>query len=133
MDPNYHILMGTRSLSNGQTALFSLHKGVHVEPIELDVISALSIATAASTISSKYARLDVLINNAGIGPYAPPPGEATTRDRLTQIFSTNVTGAACLTDAFIPRLQKSSQPRIIFIFSAVGSLTQTLDPASSPV
>ncbi|CAF9921576.1 hypothetical protein IMSHALPRED_005208 [Imshaugia aleurites] len=40
-------------------------------------------------------------------------------------------GAACLSDALIPLLQKSSQPRIVFVSSAVGSLTQTLDPSSS--
>ncbi|KAL9134517.1 MAG: hypothetical protein Q9175_004297 [Cornicularia normoerica] len=129
-DPNYHILMGTRSLSNGEAAISSLPAGVSVEPIELDVTSDTSIAAAAAVVASKHGRLDVLINNAGIGPYAPP-AEASTRERFTQILSTNVTGAACLTDALISLLQKSSQPRIVFVSSAVGSLTQTLDPSSS--
>lgn len=128
-EPNYHILMGTRSLSNGQAAISSLPSGVAVEPLELDVTSDPSIAAAASVVASKHGRLDVLINNAGIGPNAFP-AEASTRERFTKILSTNVTGAACLTDAFIPLLQKSSQPRIIFVSSAVGSLTQALDPSS---
>ncbi|CAD6565179.1 MAG: hypothetical protein ASARMPRED_006501 [Alectoria sarmentosa] len=133
-DPNFHILMGTRSLSNGQAAISSLPNGgvVVVEPIELDVTSDPSIAAAASVVATKYGRLDVLINNAGIGPYAFP-AEASTRERFTRIFSTNVTGAACLTDAFIPLLQKSSQPRIIFVSSGVGSLSQTLDPSRAGV
>lgn len=128
-EPNYHILMGTRSLSHGHAAISSLPQDVAVEPIELDVTSDSTITAAASMVASKFGRLDVLINNAGIGPYALP-AEASTRERFSKIFSTNVTGAACLTDAFIPLLQKASQPRIIFVSSAVGSLTQTLDPSS---
>ncbi len=129
-NPNYHILMGTRTLSNGEAALSTLPKDTLVEPIELDVTSDLSITQAATSVSTKHGRLDILINNAGIGPYAPA-ATASTRERFTQILSTNVTSAACLTDAFIPLLRLSSEPRIIFVSSAVGSLTQTLDPTSS--
>lgn len=125
-NPTYHVLMGSRSLSKAQTAISSLPPGLSVEPLELDVTSDASIQAAYDTVASEHGRLDVLINNAGIASRAVPP-DATFRQELTQIIDTNAISAACLTETFIPLLRKSSNPRIIFITSRLGSITRTFD------
>lgn len=126
-NPEYHVLMGCRSLEKGQAAIASLPPNLSVEPIELDVTNDSSISKAVATVQEKYGRLDVLINNAGIARGAPSQ-DLSLRQRYTQIMDTNAIGAACLTEAFVHLLQKSSHPRIIFMTSELGSIGSTLDP-----
>lgn len=66
--PSYHILMGSRDAHRGQVAAAKLQaKNLSVESITIDITSDESIAAAANEVSSKFGRLDVLINNAAIG------------------------------------------------------------------
>ena len=123
----YHVLMGCRSLEKGQAAITSLPPNLSVEPIELDVTNDSSISKAVATVQEKYGRLDVLINNAGTGSRSLPQGLGL-RQQYTQIMDTNAISAACLTEAFVPLLRKSSQPRIIFMTSELGSIGSTLNP-----
>ncbi|MCJ1368880.1 hypothetical protein MMC20_000087 [Loxospora ochrophaea] len=119
-NPSYHIIMGCRNLSSGQTACSTLPASVSVSPIELEITSDESIAACVSFISSTYGRLDVLINNAGILGLG-----STVRERFTNALSVIAISAACLTDAFLPLLSKSDCPRIVFVSSSLGSLTRS--------
>lgn len=124
---NFHILLGSRSVEKGKKAASSISdiaKGTSVEPLELDLASDESLAKAAKYVEEKYGRLDVLFNNAGISNVAG----ASFRDQFDQVLSTNVTGYACTTEAFIPLLRKSSLPRLLFMSSGLGSITSALDP-----
>ena len=125
---HWHIWIGSRDVSKGNDAAESLASlPSTVQAIQLDVTSDESISTCASTIEKTHGRLDVLINNAGIGP-STINTEPTLRQRFAKALDTNVYGAAVLTDACIPLLQRSSLPRIIFISSEMGSLSNALDP-----
>lgn len=56
-----------RSLQRGEEAKKALEsEGLHPEILELDVDSAESIRLARKTVTDKYGRLDVLVNNAGV-------------------------------------------------------------------
>lgn len=125
-NPSYHVLMGCRSMEKGHAAVATLH-GLSVEPIQLDVTSDESISRCYKSVEQKYGLLDVLINNAGTAGRDNPTAESV-RDMYTHIMSVNVISVACLTDAFIPLLKKSNNPRMIFITSHLGSLGYTLNP-----
>lgn len=126
-NPSYHILMGVRSLSKGEAAISSL-PNLSVEAVQLDVTSDSSISNAVEYVQDMFGRLDVLISNAGIPQLALPEG-LSLRERYTQTMDTNAIGPACLTEAFIPLLQKSSNPRIVFMTAGLGSIGDTLDPS----
>lgn len=66
---NYLILMGARSMDKVKQAaseVTTFAKNTEIDIVQLDVTSDESISRAAQTVSDKYGRIDVLVNNAGI-------------------------------------------------------------------
>ncbi|RDW57196.1 putative short chain dehydrogenase protein [Coleophoma crateriformis] len=129
--PDFDILLGSRSVEKGQSALADLRsahasslKG-RISVLQIDVTDQKSIAAAKVDVASKFGRLDVLINNAGIAVTRP----TDTLTNLRETFETNVFGAAMVTEAFESLLQKSSHPRLIYVSSDQGSITNRLNPA----
>ncbi|KAL2831602.1 putative retinol dehydrogenase [Aspergillus pseudoustus] len=98
-----------------------------VTSIEIDVTSDESIAAAKASIEAKYHRLDVLINNAGIALDVKDRPKYSLREMMKRTYDVNVFGAAAVTEAFIPLLEKSDNPRIVLTSSTVGSLARTSD------
>lgn len=69
----YHVLMGSRSLEKGNTAIENLKGEVPattntVEVLHLDLTSDESIERAFEIVKSSHGYIDVLINNAGKPP-----------------------------------------------------------------
>lgn len=129
-DPSYHVILGSRSLSQGHEAASSLPASGSVEPLEIDITSDASIEAAVETVKSKYGRLDALVNNAGIGLAAFEPG-TPRREMFEMTFAVNTIGSVCMTEAFLPLLRQSKSPQLVFVPSAVGSIAETLDPKAS--
>ncbi|KAJ7131445.1 hypothetical protein C8R44DRAFT_731664 [Mycena epipterygia] len=124
----YHVLIGSRDVERGAKAVESLQKeGLSVEMLAIDVADDQSIAAAAETVKSKFGRLDVLINNAGI-VLDSPSGEPSNRAIFEKTFAVNLFGAASTTEAFVPLLEKSPAARVVFVSSDLGSLTLRADP-----
>ena len=94
--------------------------------IELDVADDRSVDAAKTLIESTYDRIDVLVNNAGVYFLDRLPA----RDALRDSLATNVVGAVSLTEALLPVLRKSRDPRLVFVSSSMGSLQHNLDPES---
>jgi NAD(P)-dependent dehydrogenase (short-subunit alcohol dehydrogenase family) len=94
----------------------------------LDVTRAASILAASRLIEAQVGRLDVLVNNAGIGILRRPPAVLTAEDVRT-VYETNVFGVIAVTQAMLPLLERSAAARIVNISSTLGSLTAASDPA----
>jgi len=62
----FAVFLTARNASKAKTAATKLKSAGVIEPLALDVADARSIKDAASEVEQRYARLDVLINNAGI-------------------------------------------------------------------
>ncbi|KAJ0107121.1 hypothetical protein J7T55_014651 [Diaporthe amygdali] len=127
--PNYHILLGARSLEKGQKALNeaiaadSSLQG-RIEIIQIDVIDKRSIEAAREQVQAKFGKLDVLVNNAGIIVHRP---DVDTLTSLREHLGTNTVGTAITTETFEPLLKKSSSPRLIHVSSDQGSISMRLD------
>jgi NAD(P)-dependent dehydrogenase (short-subunit alcohol dehydrogenase family) len=119
------VLLGARDARRGAAATAGLDGDVTVLP--LDVTSDESVASAVKEVESRYGRLDVLVNNAGIvGPLVSALD--TGAEEMLACYATNVFGPVRVTRAFVPLLRRSAAPRIVMVSSGMGSLTITGDP-----
>lgn len=87
--------------------------------LELDVTNEASVAAAAASVE----RIDVLVNNAGISLDFAVPLVESDAAIFRRTYETNVFGVVTVTNAFLPALRGSSQPRIVNVSSGTGSLT----------
>jgi NAD(P)-dependent dehydrogenase (short-subunit alcohol dehydrogenase family) len=128
------VVVAARSLAAAnQTADKLKAEGLDVFPLKLDVTNAQDRAAAAQAISSKYGKLDILINNAGVGAedgiFANKTAE-TSEQELLKVFGTNLFAVVAVTRELLPLLKKSSAGRIVNLSSILGSLTLHADPQS---
>lgn len=86
--------------------------------IELDVRDASSIQTAVATIVEKEGRLDILINNAGVGITGPI--EEIPSSEIENHFKVNVFGPIEVIKAVLPTMRNQHRGLIINITSIAG-------------
>jgi NAD(P)-dependent dehydrogenase (short-subunit alcohol dehydrogenase family) len=84
---------------------------VHV--VALDLADLASVETAAAELTSRWDRLDVLVNNAG-GIWS---GRQVTAQGLELTFGVNHVGPFLLTALLLERLQKADSSRIVNLSS----------------
>jgi len=86
--------------------------------IALDVTKEDSIKKAIETVVYKEGRLDVLVNNAGMGVTGPI--EDTPTQEMRNVFETNFFGAINVMKAVLPQMRKQQSGTIINITSIAG-------------
>ena len=86
--------------------------------LALDVNDVSSIENAIQIILDKEERLDVLINNAGMGITGPI--EDTPTDEMRKVFNTNFFGAIDVMKAVIPQMRDQQTGLIINVTSIAG-------------
>lgn len=131
---NVTVAVAARSLAAATEAAAKLQaEGLDVFPVQLDVTSAAHRKAAAQTIKDKFGKLDILINNAGVGAddgLLTAKTIETTEEELQKIFGTNLFSVIAVTREFLPLLKKSKAGSIVNLSSILGSLTLQADPHS---
>jgi NAD(P)-dependent dehydrogenase (short-subunit alcohol dehydrogenase family) len=103
-------------------------EGVDAFGVALDVTFDESVRAAAEVVEEQVGRLDVLVNNAGIGGAWPQDPTTLDLDVLRTVLDTNVFGVIRVTNALLPMLRRSAAPRIVNVSSNMGSLTLRTGP-----
>jgi len=88
------------------------------ELLELDVQDTTSIQKAIATLLRKEERIDILINNAGVGITGPI--EETPHDEVLNAFATNFHGPLHMIKAVLPQMRKQGRGHILNITSIAG-------------
>lgn len=86
--------------------------------VALDVTQADSIQKAIDSIIAKEGRIDVLVNNAGMGITGPI--EETPSEEMKKVFNTNFFGAIDVMKAVLPYMRNQQSGIIINITSIAG-------------
>ena len=88
-------------------------------PLQVDVTDARSVAEGVANVLERTQRIDVLVNNAGIGGKAAPVWEQTDED-WQKIIAINMTGPFNFCRAVLPHMRKRKYGRIVNIASIAG-------------
>ena len=113
-DSGYHVIAVSRNLS-----IFDTINIANVETYQLDITDSKQIKAFAEKY--KDITLDLLVNNAG-GGASPTKIINETTENFRYAYDVNVTGPMLLSQLFIPALQKSDSPTIIFVTSLGGKV-----------
>lgn len=127
----YEILLGSRDVSKGDDAISNLKKEVPsssstITTIQVDIESDDSIQKAYDNITSKFGKVDTLINNAGAGFDGKiQDGSLGIREAWLKSWNVNVAGTQVLTTTFVPLLLKSNKPQLMFVTSGTSAISET--------
>jgi NAD(P)-dependent dehydrogenase (short-subunit alcohol dehydrogenase family) len=109
----YRVFGTSRKGDNGKT------KG-QFELLPLDVTNDESVESLVKTVMAKTGRIDVLVNNAGIG--VAGGAEESSLEQVHSIFDTNVYGMIRMIKATLPHMRNQKEGRIINVSSIVGKI-----------
>ncbi|RSZ60908.1 SDR family NAD(P)-dependent oxidoreductase [Massilia atriviolacea] len=91
------------------------------ELLALDVTSDASVAAAVEAVVQREGRIDLLVNNAGVG-VAAAGAEESSIAQAQAVFDTNFFGAVRMTRAVLPQMRAQGGGRIVHIGSVLGFL-----------
>lgn len=117
----HHVFATMRDVSGRSRAEAAelLSKGIEV--LELDVTKDGSVDGAFNALHKADAKLDVLINNAGL--FASGLSETFIPEQVREMFEVNVFGLQRVTRAALPKMRKRKTGLIINIGSILGRVT----------
>ncbi|MDQ2924842.1 MAG: SDR family oxidoreductase [Acidobacteriota bacterium] len=128
------VLLGARDVFKGEAAAKQLRAdGIDARAVKLDVTRADDIAAVVRTIESKFGKLDVLVNNAGVMQekgWTQNVTSATDPEKLRATFEANFFAVVALTQALLPMLRKADAARIVNVSSILGSVSLQATPGS---
>ncbi|HEU4726785.1 MAG TPA: SDR family NAD(P)-dependent oxidoreductase [Kofleriaceae bacterium] len=93
-----------------------------------DLASLAEVRALAAAVLAGEPRLDVLVNNAGIGSTVPTRERAESRDGIELRFAVNYLSHYLLTRALLPLLKASAPARVVNVASAGQAAIDFDDP-----
>jgi 3-oxoacyl-[acyl-carrier protein] reductase len=118
--------LGATTIVSGRTLARQQHTvgqirsaGGQGEAMACDVADWNSVAALADRVQKGFGRLDILINNAGIGTFGGPLHTMPT-DKWDAMFNTNLRGVYYMIRAFVPMMIAGGGGDIVNISSLAG-------------
>ena len=119
-----HVVCAARTESQvEETAELVRERGRDALPVSCDVTVTEQLEALVAAARERFARLDVLVNNAGGWP--PKPALQTTEREFEKAFRFNVTQAFLLTQMCVPQMVESAGGgAVVNISSRAGGMVQ---------
>jgi len=121
-EQGYRVFAAGRSAEKrAQLEEYAHQGGLPLETLEMDVCDEASVDRALDEVRSKAGPVEVLVNSAGIGYYAPV--EELRMDHLRSVLETNFFGVARVTRKVLPEMRRAKRGRIINMSSLAGKVS----------
>jgi NAD(P)-dependent dehydrogenase (short-subunit alcohol dehydrogenase family) len=127
----YRVVVAARNIEGAQPVVDEItQSGGFALPLALDVADPAAITAARDALIANVAvewpdaRIEVLVNNAGIGLFAPLDG--TTAEEFDRTFAVNVRGPLLLIQALVPHMPPGAR-----IVNLSSSLSRHVSAATS--
>ncbi|HEX8386459.1 MAG TPA: SDR family NAD(P)-dependent oxidoreductase [Rubricoccaceae bacterium] len=104
--------------SQDRLAAVAADLGDRFVPAVCDVTDPAAVRAAIDAAAGRYGRLDVLVNNAGLGRFGPVD-ETADEDWDAQV-DTNLSGVFYGTRAAVPHMKRAGQGHIVNVASVAG-------------
>ena len=118
---NATVIIAVRNLEKGNKAADKIKDDVpkaDLKVMELDLASLKSVRTFSEKFRKEYSRLDLLINNAGVG--MGDYFDNLPHEFYEKMMVLNMVSLVCLTRLFLPELKRSSTASILNSGSLAG-------------
>ena len=112
------VVLASRDLAKAESAA----RQVGCAAVQLDITDQASVGRAVASVQERFGRLDVLVNNSAILLDHYESLVDLKPETLRKTLDTNLIGTLQVTQAFVPLLQASEEPRIINVASGAGQL-----------
>jgi NAD(P)-dependent dehydrogenase (short-subunit alcohol dehydrogenase family) len=114
----WRVLLHGRDRGRGDEVVAAIKKaGGTAEFIEADLSSLAGVRRLADAVQKTAKRLDLLVNNAGIGGGGPQGTRQTSADGFELRFAVNYLSGFLLTHLLLPLLKNSAPSRIVNVAS----------------
>jgi NAD(P)-dependent dehydrogenase (short-subunit alcohol dehydrogenase family) len=122
----YEVIVSARDGHKAQEAAEEIagESSAGTRALTLDVADEESITRASRQLHESPGRLDVLVNNAGVGTDWGVSGTAPDFEAMGRALETNFYGAYRLTVALLDLLRASAHPRIVNVSSGMGGISE---------
>ena len=120
----YHIFAAMRGTASKNLAAsrtlksWAEKEGLRLDVVDMEVTSVDSVQGAVDSILASVGRIDVLVNNAGIG--ARGPLEAFSMDQIELLFDVNAFGPMRVSRAVLPSMRRNRSGLIVNVSSTIG-------------
>jgi NAD(P)-dependent dehydrogenase (short-subunit alcohol dehydrogenase family) len=121
-DRGYRVIVTARDVTKAEAHANEIGNGAIA--LELDVGDPASVDAAIAAVETDPGRLDVLVNNAGIGLDWGVSATEPDFEKIDQILETNLFGAYRLAVGLLPLLRRSDHPRIVNVSSGMGGVAE---------
>lgn len=117
----HRVFAGVRSVAGAhELAQAIAREALPIRPVVLDVDDALSVARGVGEVLGEAGRVDVLVNNAGIGGGGPV--EEVPVEWVKTLFETNYFGAIRMIQAVLPGMRARRHGAIVNVSSVFGRM-----------
>jgi NAD(P)-dependent dehydrogenase (short-subunit alcohol dehydrogenase family) len=117
-EANFHVYVHGRDQKRGDEVVEAIRsKGGAADFLRADLSALEEVRDLAKVVVDRADRLDLLVNNAGIGSAGAAGTRQTSRDGYELRFAVNYLAGFALTRLLLPLLKKSAPARIVNVSS----------------
>jgi 3-oxoacyl-[acyl-carrier protein] reductase len=107
-------------LDRDESSLSALKGSFPFEPFAIDITSEEQVSAAIDSVNSRFGRIDILVNSAGITGITNIKSHETSTADIKKVFDVNFMGPYFTSKYVLPVMLKQGYGRVLHIASIAG-------------